>query len=40
MLFINDMDSRTECTINTFADNMKLDGAVDFLGKGSHPKAP
>ena len=30
-IFLGDMDSRIKCTLSTFADYIKLSGAVDIL---------
>lgn len=37
--FCNDTDSGIECTLNKFADNTKLGGAVDIIkGRGATQK--
>ena len=38
-VFINDTDSRIECTLSKFVDNTKLSGALDILvGRGAVQK--
>ena len=37
-IFISDTDSRVDCTLNKFADDTKLWGAVDT--PGCHPEGP
>jgi len=40
-IFVGNLDNRIECTLNKFADNTKLSGAVDGTrGKGHHPDRP